>query len=546
MNLVEFNFMNQNKFAKNILHNKSKPPTLLIILALLVALLCITPALYLLFRSFEIVDNKIMSIVLTKNVFLVFFRTISIIILVSVVSSIISIFAAWVIEKTDVPFKKILTLGLILPLVIPSFILATTVVELYSPKGQLQKFLSIFGVDRLPEIYGLPGATFVLVIMTYPYVFLIVRGALRRLDPQLLEASRSLGYGSVKTFFFITIPLLRPAIAAGALLVALYTLSDYGGMALLRYNTFTVNIMTLYDASINRSLPSILSLLLVFFALFFIFIEYFTRGKGVFHRSTSGAEKISKHIETGIFKWPLVLILLLIILLSLLTPIGVLFYWLIRGLINGNDLLPLLNPVINSLYVAFLASFFTILTALPVALLITRYKHKLNNFIEFSSYIGFGLPGIVVALSLVFLSINLFFPLYQSMWLLIFSYIVLFIPASIGSIRASVLQVNPRLEDAAYSLGKTPIKVMSKVTLPLIMPGIISGGIIVFLLTLKELPATLILSPIGYDTLSTTIWGAATEAFFTRTGGASLILILIAGIPMAFMTLKSSKYNIQK
>ena len=509
MNLVKFNFMNQNNFNKNILYNKNKPPTFLIILTLIIALLCITPALYLLFRSFEIAEGNLVSIILTKNVFLVFFRTISIIFLVSVVSCIVAVFSAWVIEKTDIPFKKVLTLGLILPLVIPSFILATTVVELYSPRGQLQKFLSIFGVDRLPEIYGLPGATFVLVIMTYPYVFLIVRGALRRLDPQLLEASRSLGYGSYKTFFFITIPLLRPAIAAGTLLAALYTLSDYGGMALLRYNTFTVNIMTLYDASINRSLPSILSLLLVFFALFFIFIEYFTRGKGVFHRS-------------------------------------VLFYWLIRGIINGNDLLPLLNPVLNSLYVAFLASFFTVLTALPVAIFITRYKHKLNNFIEFASYIGFGLPGIVVALSLVFLSINLFFPLYQSIWLLIFSYIVLFIPASIGSIRASVLQVNPRLEDAAYSLGKTPIMVILRVTLPLIMPGILSGGIIVFLLTLKELPATLILSPIGYDTLSTTIWGAATEAFFTRTGGASLILILIAGIPMAFMTLKSTRYNIQK
>ncbi|MBF16423.1 MAG: iron ABC transporter permease [Chloroflexi bacterium] len=546
MNLVKFNFMNQNNFNKNILYNKNKPPIFLIILTLIIALLCITPALYLLFRSFEIAGGNLVSIILTKNVFLVFFRTISIIFLVSVVSCIVAVFSAWVIEKTDIPFKKVLTLGLILPLVIPSFILATTVVELYSPRGQLQKFLSIFGVDRLPEIYGLPGATFVLVIMTYPYVFLIVRGALRRLDPQLLEASRSLGYGSYKTFFFITIPLLRPAIAAGTLLAALYTLSDYGGMALLRYNTFTVNIMTLYDASINRSLPSILSLLLVFFALFFIFIEYFTRGKGVFHRSTSGSEKIAKPLETGALKWALVLILFLIILLSLITPIGVLFYWLIRGLINGNDLLPLLNPVLNSLYVAFLASFFTVLTALPVAIFITRYKHKLNNFIEFASYIGFGLPGIVVALSLVFLSINLFFPLYQSIWLLIFSYIVLFIPASIGSIRASVLQVNPRLEDAAYSLGKTPIMVILRVTLPLIMPGILSGGIIVFLLTLKELPATLILSPIGYDTLSTTIWGAATEAFFTRTGGASLILILIAGIPMAFMTLKSTRYNIQK
>ena len=120
MNLVKFNFMNQNNFNKNIIYNKNKPPTFLIILTLCIALLCITPALYLLFRSFEITGGNFVSLILTKNVFLVFFRTISIIFLVSVVSCIVAVFSAWIVEKTDIPFKKFLTLGLILPLVIPS------------------------------------------------------------------------------------------------------------------------------------------------------------------------------------------------------------------------------------------------------------------------------------------------------------------------------------------------------------------------------------------------------------------------------------------
>lgn len=162
----------------------------------------------------------------------------------------------------------------------------------------------------------------------------------------------------------------------------------------------------------------------------------------------------------------------------------------------------------------------------------------MSRFFERSVYIGFGLPGVVVALSLVFFGINVARPLYQSIWLLLFAYGVLFLPASVGALRSSLLQVNPRVEEAAQSLGRSQWRVIFSVTVPLVMPGALAGGAMVFLLTMKELPATLILSPIGYRTLSSSIWSAASEAFFAKTAGAALLLVLVAGVPTAYLTLR--------
>jgi len=231
------------------------------------------------------------------------------------------------------------------------------------------------------------------------------------------------------------------------------------------------------------------------------------------------------------------------VVIGLIIPVGVLLHWLIRGLLNNQELLPLLVPARNSLYISLLSAVVTVMAALPIAILAVRFQSRLSRFFERSIYIGFGLPGVVVALSLVFFGINVARPLYQSIWLLIFAYGVLFLPASVGALRSSLLQVSPRVEEAAQSLGKSQWRVIFSVTVPLVMPGAFAGGAMVFLLTMKELPATLILSPIGYRTLSSSIWSAASEAFFAKTAAAALLLVVVAGIPTAYLTLRGHGDN---
>lgn len=514
-----------------------RPPAFLVASAAAVALASLIPVVYLVVRSFD-AGSEWIDIVWRKNTAAVFGRTFLLIALVTVISVAVAVPVAWLTVKSNIPLRRVLSVASVLPLVMPSFVMATTVIEMYSPKGVLQGWLSGFGVDRLPDIHGLSGATLVLVLMTYPYVLLTVRGALRRMDPALEEAARAMGYGPVHTFRSVTLPMLRPAIAGGSLLVALYTLSDFGGVALLRYQTFTSTIMIQYQSSIDRTLAAVLSLILVVVAVLLLLGEGFTRGRGAYHRSTVGAVRVSRRFDLGRWRWVGAAAVGVPVLIGLVIPVGVLVHWLVRGLLNDQELLPLLIPARNSLYVSLLAAITTVLAALPVAILAVRFRGRLSRFFERSIYIGFGLPGVVVALSLVFFGINVVRPLYQSIWLLIFAYGVLFLPASVGALRSSLLQVSPRVEEAAQSLGKSQWRVIFSVTVPLVMPGAFAGAAMVFLLTMKELPATLILSPIGYRTLSSSIWSAASEAFFAKTAAAALLLVLVAGVPTAYLTLR--------
>jgi iron(III) transport system permease protein len=514
-----------------------RPPALLVASAVAVALAALIPVVYLVVRSAG-AGPELIDIIWRANTAAVFGRTFLLIAVVTAISAAVAVPVAWLTVKSNIPLRRVLSVASVLPLVLPSFVMATTVIEMYSPRGVLQGWLSRFGVERLPEIYGLGGATLVLVLMTYPYVLLTVRGALRRMDPALEEAARAMGYSPVHTFRAVTLPMLRPAIAGGSLLVALYTLSDFGGVALLRYQTFTSTIMIQYQSSIDRTLAAVLSLVLVIIAVLLLLSEGFTRGSGAYHRSTVGAVRAARRIDLGRWRWAGVAVVGFPVLIGLVVPVGVLVHWLVRGLINDQQLLPLVVPARNSLYVSLLAAVVTVAAALPVAILAVRFRSRLSRFIERSTYIGFGLPGVVVALSLVFFGINVARPLYQSIWLLVFAYGVLALPASVGALRSSLLQVNPRIEEAAQGLGRSQWGVIFSVTVPLVMPGAFAGGAMVFLLTMKELPATLILSPIGYRTLSSSIWSAASEAFFAKTAAAALLLVLVAGVPTAYLTLR--------
>ena len=514
-----------------------RPPAFLVASAAAVALAALIPVAYLLVRSVSAGSDWI-DIIWRANTAAVFGRTFLLIALVTVISVSVAVPIAWLTVKSNIPLRRVLSVASVLPWVMPSFVMATTVIEMYSPKGVLQGWLSAIGVERLPDIYGLGGATLVLVLMTYPYVLLTVRGALRRMDPALEEAARAMGYGPVHTFRAVTLPMLRPAIAGGSLLVALYTLSDFGGVALLRYQTFTSTIMIQYQSSIDRTLAAVLSLVLVVIAVMLLMGEGFTRGRGAYHRSTVGAVRSSRRFDLGRWRWLGAAGVGVPVMIGLIIPVGVLVHWLVRGLLNDQELLPLLIPARNSLYISLLAALATVMAALPVAILAVRFQSRMSKFFERSIYIGFGLPGVVVALSLVFFGINVARPLYQSIWLLIFAYVVLFLPASVGALRSSLLQVSPRVEEAAQSLGRSQWRVIFSVTVPLVMPGALAGGAMVFLLTMKELPATLILSPIGYRTLSASIWSAASEAFFAKTAAAALLLVLVAGVPTAYLTLR--------
>jgi len=216
--------------------------------------------------------------------------------------------------------------------------------------------------------------------------------------------------------------------------------------------------------------------------------------------------------------------------------------WLVRDLgpaqSNVASLLALARPAGHSFAVSLGAALLTVALALPVTFLAVRRPGRLAHLLERLTYTGSALPGIVVALAYVFIGANYAPALYQTLPMLLIAYVVLFLPQAVGSERTSLLQVSPSLEDAGRSLGMRPWGVFRRVTLPLVRPGLLAAAAMVFLTAMKELPATLILSPIGFDTLAVQVWANISEAFFARAAAPTLLLILLSSAPLALLTLR--------
>ena len=506
--------------------------------SLLVAGLILLSPMYLVFRSLN-TDISTWQLLIRPRIFMVLLRTILLVVSVTVISSLIAIPLAWLQVRTDLRLKKLWSVLTLLPLVIPSYVGGFIFIVALGPKGMLQKLLSaIWGIERIPDINGYLGAVVVLSLLSFPYILLTVKSGLRQLDPNLEESAQILGDGRWRLFFLVTMPILRPSIVAGALLVALYTLSDFGAVSILRYETFTWAIFNQYEGSLNRNFGALLSMILIVISLFVVISEGLSRGKGRYYRSGHGVSRHPKLISLGHWQWPSLLFSIAVTVLGLALPISVLLYWLIRGVLAGEPLLILLGPMINSITISLAAAVVTVIVAIPVAVLSVRYISVLGIVIEKVTYIGFALPGIAVALGLVFFGANYMPLIYQTFVILIVGYVILFLPAAVGSIRASLLQVRPEIEQAGRSLGHSSFYVLKTLTIPLVKHGMFAGGAIVFLLTMKELPATLILSPLGFDTLATSIWSASSEAFFAQAAAPALLLILVSAIPLALITIR--------
>ena len=445
---------------------------------------------------------------------------------------------AWLTSRTDLPMRRLMAVVTALPLVIPTYIGAFLAVSALGPRGLVQDLLEPLGVSRLPEIYGLPGAAATLILLTYPYVLLTVRASLRRMDPSLDESARLLGHGPASAFFRLTLPQLRPAMSAGALLVALYTVSDFGAVSLMRYESFTWAIYQQYQAAFDRSVASVLALGLVSLATLILIAESFARGNRRYYRASSGSERSLPIVKLGRMRWPCAIFTWTVILAALGLPASVLAYWLINGLLSGEPLLILWQATRNAVVVSFLAAVAAILFSIPVAALSVRHPGYLSTLIDKVCHIGYALPGIVVALALVFFGSRVATPLYQTTWLLVFAYVVLFLPAALAAVRSALVHISPRLEESARILGKGQLHVMLSVTGPLMRPGLLMGGALVFLITMKELPATLILGPLGFKTLATAVWSASSEAFFAQAAAPALTLILSSSLSMAILMLR--------
>lgn len=473
---------------------------------------------------------------------------------VTIASAFLAVPLAWLTTRSDLPGRKIWSVVHALPLVIPSYIYAFLFVSFLSPKGILQQIVERpFAIDRLPSIYGFTGAFLVLTLISYPFIFLTTQAALRHMDPTLMEVAQTYGASKRQLIRYVLLPYLRPAILAGGLLVALYTLRDFGAVTLLQYSTFTRVIYNRYQ-SFRLDEAASLALVLILLTGIVLLFESRLRQKDSDTPLDITNSKNGKRFALNRWRWPAFAFSSIVAFFSLVMPMLVLLYWVIRGLRqdwlvqtigdtqkNTAVFTDLIEPAWMSISTAFAAAVIALIVAIPIALLAVRYSGKAAAFFERLSYASYALPGIVVALAFVYAGINFARPFYQTLPMLIMAFMVLFVPQAVSATRSSLAQIPVELEEAGFSLGGTRLAILWHVTLPLMRPGIMAGGLLVFLTVMKELPVTLLLSPIGFSTLPTLVWANISEAFFARAAAPTLLLLLVSSVPLAWVSIRDNR-----
>lgn len=505
------------------------------LLALIVGAAACIPLVYLIVRAAS-ANADAWSDLVGDDTLRLLLNTIALAVSVTAASALIALPCAWLTERTDLPGARWWRAITVVPLAVPSYVAGLAVIAALGPNGSLQQLLAPLGVDALPELYGFGGAFLVLTLFTYPYILLVLRAGLRDLDPALEEASRSLGKSGWQTFLRVTLPQLRVPLAAGALLVALYVISDFGAVSMMRFDTFTRAIYVRFGTTFDRSSLAVLSLALVALVALVLAVEASQRRRGErYHRLGAGAARSPHVVRLRARRWTAGAFLAALTAVALVIPLGVLLHWLARGISQGESFSGLGPAALRSVEASALAGAVAVAAALPIAIIVVRRPGWLAGLIDRASYAGYALPGVVVAFAMIFFSLRVAPGLYQTLIVLIFTYAVLFLPQAIGSLRAALVRVPPSLEEASRSLGRNPRQTLLAVTLPLILPGLVSGFALVFLTTMKELPATLLLAPTGFDTLATRVWTDQNDVYLARAAAAGLLLVVCAAAPMLLL-----------
>ena len=487
-------------------------------MALLAALVALTPVFILMVlasdssSAFDSHNLKILG------------NTLSLMGLTVVGSILIGVPLAFISAYVHLPFKKLWLVIFAAPLAIPSYIGAFTLYAAFGPGGEIN---TLTGIET-PSMYGLTGAAIVMTLYTFPFVMMTTRSSLLSLDASMVNAARTLGMSMTQSVFKVILPRVVNGIAAGSLLVALYTLSDFGTPAMMRLDTFTRVIYVEYNAfALGRA--AMLSLQLLVIVGFLLLLE---------SQIKTASEKQGRSLVLFPKKWQLSAMFLTfapILFLAIGLPLAIFSLWLARDGLSSFDF----SIAWNSTYASLIAAVVTVIVAIPVAH--AALSGKAGKIMERVTYFGFGIPGIVMGTALVYGGLQLSF-LYQTLALLIIAYMLRFLPLAVGSVRTSTEHLDPSLVKSARVLGASPREVFTRITLPLTMRGIIAGAALVFLESMRELEATLLLGPTGFETLSTYLWRVYEAGYFGRAAVPGLLLVVISACALAIM-LSGEKRN---
>ena len=499
---------------------RKRPSVWLLLPVLLLVGLSLLPLLYVGTKAWQAGWAQAAHLLWRPFVFDLMRNTLLLMVGVTVTCALVGLSLAWLLERSNLPGRRLWGVILCLPFAVPAFVSSFTWVSLSS------------------SFEGLGGAILVMSLSKYPLIFLPVAATLRNLDPALEESARTLGQNRLGVFFRITLPLLWPSLLAGSLLIALHMLVEFGALSIIGLQTFTTAIYQQFELEFSNANAAMLSAVLRVMCLSLLWLELNVRGKGRHIRIGQGAARRAEQVRLG--KWSFIgqLYCLALAIIGSGVPLGMLVYWLVKGSSAAFPMAAIGEALLSSLSLALGGAALCLVLAVPVGLLVVRYKGRLAIWAERLPYLLHALPGLVIALALVYFSLHYVPALYQTSALLLIAYALLFLPLAQAPIRTALNKAAPQLEEAARTLGASSFSAFCRVTLPIIFPALGAAFALVFLDAMKELTATLLLSPTGLNTLATQVWSHTSNIEFAAAAPYAALLILISGLPVYLLTTK--------
>ena len=499
---------------------RKKPSIWLLLPVLLLVGLSLLPLLYVGTKAWQAGWSEALHLLWRPYVFGLMRNTLLLMVGVTVTCAVVGLSLAWLLERSNLQGRRLWGVILCLPFAVPAFVSSFTWVSLSA------------------SFEGLGGAILVMSLSKYPLIFLPVAATLRNLDPALEESARTLGQNRWGVFYNITLPLLWPSLLAGSLLIALHMLVEFGALSIIGLQTFTTAIYQQFELEFSNANAAMLSAVLLVMCLSLLWLELKVRGKGRHIRIGQGAARRAEQVRLG--KWSLAgqLHCLALAVVGSGIPLGMLVYWLVKGSSAAFPVAEIGEALLSSLSLALGGAALCLVLAVPVGLLVVRYKGPLAIWAERLPYLLHALPGLVIALALVYFALHYVPALYQTSALLLIAYALLFLPLAQAPIRTALNKAAPQLEEAARTLGATSFSAFCRVTLPIIFPALGAAFALVFLDGMKELTATLLLSPTGLNTLATQVWSHTSNIEFAAAAPYAALLILVSGLPVYLLTTK--------
>jgi iron(III) transport system permease protein len=497
---------------------RARRPVGLLASSTAIAMLLAVPLVFLLIESHRAGLDAVASQIFRPFTASLLWNTVRLTVVVTVLCAIIGTATAWLVERTDLPGRRIWAVLLVVPLAIPDFVVS-------------------FGWSSLfIWVQGFRGAVLVMTLAVYPLVYLPVAASLRAADPGQEEVARSLGIGRVRTFVRITLGQARGAILGGCLLVALVLLAEYGAFEMLAYRTFTTEIFTNLRLPTEVPVACALSLVLVAISLLVLGGEGWLRGGGRVARSGPMVQRVVPplRLRPGA-KAAALAGTSLLVLAALGQPVGASIYWIARGgipSVSDSVSVSMVSAALHTATYGLGAAAIDTLLALPVALLAIRHSGAARHFLERSTYLVLAMPGVVIALALTYFSAQYAGSFgYQTAPLLVLCYAIMFFPLALVGVKAAIARAPASLDEVARSLGQGKLAAFSRVTLRLAAPGLMAAFCLVFLEVVTELTATLILVPTGVQTLATQFWQFQSSLSYAQAAPFALVMIAVAALP---------------